>query len=91
MTLKCKLSAWCKCKLEIFIINDINADINDFGKVKDLDPKNAPEYGCGKTQFVSRDFTWDILNKYNITDKEYYEVCDMLKEQISFDNCTECV
>ena len=91
MKLICKLSAWCLCKLEIFTINDIKADIADFGKIKDLDPKNTHEYGCGKTQFIPRDFTWDILNKYNITDKEYYKVCEVLKETISFDGCTECV
>ena len=73
MKLIYKLSAWCLCKLEIFTINDIKADIDDFGKIKDLDPKNT------------------LLNKYNITDKEYYEVCDRLKETISFDGCTECV
>jgi len=79
------------CETEIFIINGINADSNDFGSKSDEDTENAEDYGCGNMQFIRTGATDFILKKYNITKSEYEEVASKLEELLSFGRCGWCV
>ena len=53
------------------------------------DPENP--YGCGNMTFTR--YTIPILGvkeKYNITDEEYNEVCNVLEQKLSWGSCGWC-
>ena len=81
------------CELEIFKINDINANADDFGYSKDLSPETAPEYGCGNRQFILYDDyekSLQIQHKYNITYNEYEYIRNELVDKLSIGCCDFC-
>ena len=82
------------CVLKIFIINGKDADSNDFGSTvyhkEDCDDEIAA-YGCYNRYFESEPPTEEVLHKYNITEEEYYKICDELKENLYVDHCEWCV
>ena len=90
MKLKCK-SMGSLCELDEFIINEIGADYQDFGDKQDESPDTAEEYGCGDMRFTKKDCSKDILNKYKISEEEYNEICEKLREELSFGDCGWCV
>jgi hypothetical protein len=71
-------------------INQVNIDEDDFGGHWDHDPENAEDYCCGDMQFKSNPSTPEILEKYNISESEYAEICSDLYEGLSFGNCGWC-
>lgn len=79
------------CALEVFRINGIEADSDDFGELYDASPQTAEEYGCGNKVFESRMPTSDILKKYNIDVDEYSKICDKLEGLLSFGRCGWCI
>jgi hypothetical protein len=79
------------CSTKAFKINGIIADYDDFGDKHDDNPEDAELYGCGNMIFDISEHTKEILIKYNITEKEYYEIADKLQEGLSFGNCGECI
>lgn len=90
--MKLELKAYgALCALEIFTINNIKAESNDFGEKYDHNPEDAEEYGCGNMRFDSYDVNKEVLEKYKISKDEYYEICDKLTEELSFGNCGWCV
>ena len=78
------------CALRVFKINDIEADINDFGEQKDLGCKDQNEYECGNMKFIPFEPTLSVMEKYDINEAEYYEVCAKL-DWLSFGCCDLCV
>ena len=79
------------CGLEVFNINDVeNSNWYDFGYTYDSNPSNAPDYGCGDRRFHADPPTQQVLDKYSITEKEYEEICDELKDALHFGNCAWC-
>jgi len=81
----------CLCSTAKFIINDINADSDDFGEKYDHDEENAEDYACGDMKFDSKPATQKTLDKYKITVDEYREVCEKLEDGLSFGCCGWCV
>ena len=51
MKLKCK-SFGSLCELEVFEINGIKADYDDFGTKEDINSYNAEPYCCGNMKFI---------------------------------------
>ena len=78
------------CAMSKFIINDIQAEYEDFGDKDDIDKEHAEDYCCGDMQFTRKESTPEILAKYNITQAEYNEICDKLTEGLSFGTCGWC-
>lgn len=78
------------CALELFKINDIEAYYEDFGIKEDISPETAEEYSCGNMQFMRKNATKEVLDKYHITIEEYEEICDKL-DCLSFGCCGWCV
>ena len=89
MDLKLKIYA-CLCSTEVFIINGIDADYDDFGEKYDR-VSDAEYSGCADMQFTGKDSTPEILAKYSITQSEYDEVVSELSEKLSFGSCDWCV
>ena len=77
------------CYTEIFEINGVLADASDFGHQEDQCP--GDDYGCGDMQFISRSPRPSVQAKYNICEAEYYQICALLKDCLSFGRCGWCV
>lgn len=80
----------CLCETEVFKINGISADYEDFGTKDDIDRENAEDYCCGDMTFEPKNATDEILNKYKINNKEYDEICNELIDKLSFGSCGWC-
>lgn len=79
----------CYCYLAIFTINGINAAEDDFGHHIDIDTEAADDYCCGNMQFIPKESTEEVLNKYEITQAEYEQICKEL-DCLSFGACGWC-
>lgn len=79
------------CELDNFQINGIDANYRDFGDKEDIAPEKAEPYGCGNMQFIPKECRKEILDKYDISEGEYYLICHKLKEALSFGECGWCV
>ena len=91
--MKLKLEIYeCLCSTEVFIINGVNADYEDFGEKYDRGRGSDTEvYGCADMQFTGKDSTPEILAKYSINQSEYDEVVSELSEKLSFGSCGWCI
>ena len=78
------------CGLKSMTINGIEADESDFGYTTDLDPSEAPKYGCGNRQFVEEPATEAVLAKYGISLDDYDAIVEELKEALAFGRCQLC-
>jgi len=78
------------CHMKLFRINEKSADENDFGSRSDKDVENAGDYCCGNMTFERNPSNKEILNKYNITEEEYQEICGKLEKELSFGDCGRC-
>ena len=79
------------CKPSVFEINGRQADYEDFGVQRDIEPVPENLCGCGNMTFTR--YAVPILGvkeKYNITDEEYNEVCNVLEEKLSWGSCGWC-
>ena len=79
------------CATEVFRINAIEADTEDFGRNYDHCPQAAEPYGCGDMRFEASPATDEVLKKYGITLEEYAQICDKIDSEISFGRCGLCV
>lgn len=79
------------CYMPTFIINGIDAESSDFGEQYDRNSQIAEDYGCGDMQFTRIDPTEDVLEKYGITEVEYFNIAEKLEEGLSFGNCGWCI
>ena len=82
------------CVLKIFTINGKDADSFDFGKTSDHKEDYDDEivaYGCCNMYFESELPTEEVLHKYNITEEEYYKICDELENKLHVGSCEWCM
>lgn len=80
----------CLCELRVFKINGICAHYSDFGDKEDMNTENAEDYACGDMQFIPKECSDKVLEKYSITKEEYDTVCNKL-DILSFGCCQWCV
>ena len=78
------------CSLRRFTVNGIEAKEDYFVKKRDIDPSNAPDYGCGNMQATVRPAAEEVLKKYNITLEEYTTIAEDVAEKLSFGRCGKC-
>jgi len=88
------------CELEIFMINGKKANKNDFGKSKDYREnedlstfdEDIIQYGCCNMQFNADPMLCDhAMNRYNITEDEFKQICDTLECELYVGQCGWCV
>lgn len=79
------------CELETFTINGKDANSMDFGDVYNHDNENAEPYGCGDMYFEPRSPTIEVLDRYNIIEEEYYNICNELEDKLRVGSCGWCV
>jgi len=76
---------------DVFTINGIDADVDDFGESKDWAPELAPEFGCGYRAFRAFEYPEEkILKKYHINEQEWEQICEMLECRLYTGSCDEC-
>ena len=79
------------CELEVFEINGIKANKNDFGEGGDHNPDDSYRYGCGCYMFVAnREPKQKILDKYGISKEEYLMICNRLENELDIGGCSWC-
>lgn len=84
------------CELEVFTINGKKANSFDFGMTSDHkedydDDDEIAAYGCYDMYFESEPPTEEVLHKYNITEKEYYDICRKLENKLHVGCCGWCI
>jgi len=79
------------CSLATFTINGKEAEEEEFVDKYDHDPDQAEPYGCGDMAADVIASTKEVLEKYNITEKEYQEIATAVAEEVSFGACGWCV
>lgn len=79
------------CELETFTINGKDADSRDFGDTYDHDTESAEPYSCGNMYFEPKNLIKGVLDKYNITEEEYYNICNELENKLCIGSCGWCV
>ena len=87
MELKIKTHHALPCRAEVFTINGKNAEQNDFGDMYDHHAQDAEPYACADMCFDPK----PVLDRYNITDKEYYDICNELECELCVGRCGWCV
>lgn len=78
------------CYAKIFNIGDQKAYQDDFGHKEDTLYWMAEPYGCGFCEFIVKEPTNDILNKYDITEEDYEKIAEALKEELFVGGCSLC-
>lgn len=48
-------------------------------------------YACADMHFDPKPPTKEVLNRYNITDKEYYDICNELESELYVGRCGWCI
>ena len=79
------------CELETFTINGKKASSFDFGNTFDHINGEKEVYGCCNMYFEPNPPAEEILHKYNITEEEYYKICDELEDKLYVGRCEWCV
>ena len=82
------------CVLKIFTINGKDADSYDFGSTVDHKEDYDDEiivYGCCNMYFEPNPLAREVLHKYNITEEEYYKICNELEDKLYVGHCEWCV
>lgn len=77
------------CALEVFTVNGISADKDDFGETEQ-DYSDEP-YTCVNLHFVPKLPTKETLDKYKIDIEEYSEICDALENELYVSYCGLCI
>ena len=79
------------CRLEVFTINGKRAEQNDFGDTYDHHYEDAEPYACADIYFDPKPLTKEVLDKYNITEEEYYNICNELECKLHVGGCGLCI
>lgn len=75
------------CTLSRFKINNIDANISDFGE---RESEGSPlNNGC-RVKFKFKLPTDEVLNKYKIDLNDYSTICNILEEEFNIYNCRYC-
>lgn len=78
------------CRLEVFTINGKGADQDNFGDMHDHDAESAEPYACADMHFDPKPPTKEVLYEYNLTEGEYYNICNELECKLCVGSCGWC-
>ena len=79
------------CVLKIFTINGKKADSDNFGNTFDHINGEKEVYGCCNMYFEPNPPAKEVLYKYNITEEEYYGICNELENKLHVGSCGWCI
>lgn len=76
------------CRTSVFIVNNVPADVEDFGV---MDCESDGNYGCIYNVFKPfRHPAKQVLKKYKITLEEFLEIGDNLEKKLDIHDCGWC-
>ena len=78
------------CYVNDLRVNSDSAYMDDFGEMIDFNPRNDGGYGCGDMRFQAYPVNPDVLKKYNISEKDYDEIAEILREHLCIGECADC-
>lgn len=79
------------CEAQTFMVNDIDADRDDFGYCSDVGDRSEVEpYCCACMLFRRKPCSQDVLDKYDITEREYNDICAILEKEFYVGYCSWC-
>lgn len=85
-------SKYSPCSLTSFKVKGKDAELSDFGEMKDVNKEHAEPYACKCMKFIlTRIFRQNILDKYNITYAEFFEIGEALEDALFVGECGYCV
>lgn len=90
MQIKVKPYAYSPCTLEIFTINGQEADAEDFGHLDGYRSEYKSRTCICRHFIVEEDKKEEAMKKYHLTEEEYEEVCEELKEEYYIKGCNTC-
>lgn len=70
------------CHASIFNIGDQKAYQDDFGRSEDTLFWMAEPYCCENREFIVKESTSEVLNKYDITEEDYEKIAEALNEEL---------
>ena len=76
------------CSLRTFTIGGIVADEDDFGE-KEFGSGSCMDNSCSCT-FIPGKPTKEVLEKYKITEEEFYNICEELVIELNVSSCGCC-
>ena len=97
VNIKVKSAYALPCTTSYFSVNNIDAVLDDFGTMEDIEPFENPEpysdecYSCGNMQFISKPATKAVMEKYKLTLDEYDLICNILGSVFDIGYCGWCV
>ena len=75
------------CTPKIFTIDGIDADPDDFGEIE----KVSGCYCCESRKFIGfEEVPESTLEKYHITESEFFDICDELRDVLEVEHCSRC-
>lgn len=78
------------CELKIFTINGEKANSDDFGDTLDHINGAREPYCCSNMYFEPKLPIKEVLDKYNITEEEYHNICNELENKLYVGTCGWC-
>jgi len=78
------------CSLEVFTIDGVQPNEDDFFFQDDVGRDRAEDYCCGNMQGTPMKATDDKLKKYNLTVDEFNLVAEAVAEEVSWGSCGWC-
>lgn len=76
------------CTLKVFTVNGIDANPDDFGEVT----KHVGHFCCEYREFSGFEYApIGVLEKYHITEEEFFEVSDELRDMLTITDCGRCL
>lgn len=78
------------CATKKFLINDIPAQVEEFGVQYDDEHENVKGYGCSNMRFYRDEPDPITMEKYHLSESEWEALCDLLEENLSFGTCSYC-
>lgn len=76
------------CSLEVFTVNGVNADFEDFGYMGDYE--DCYKSCCNKVFMVDESLCPTTTKKYGITESQFYEIASILEDKLISGECNLC-
>jgi hypothetical protein len=87
MKIEIKVPTAMPCRPEVFKINGVNAELEDFGSIE---KEQGGWYSCKNIRFQHKLPTTAVLQKYRISLEQYAEVVRELERRLDLHSCSMC-
>ena len=98
MTIELEAYRGLPCEAQTFKINGEDAELEEFGEYEygdyaECQDEDIRQWGCYNKYFVPLPYekNMDVADKYWLTEEEYDELCDKLREKFAIGTCGWCV